>query len=197
MGLIILLFVLSTLIPPQEYKEVLQVIFIVPSGEQLTDSEQEYTLQSIRNGYTFWNKDIPEVQSSITAIDTDPYGGVITEWCICVLSATDSTTIYVIDNSSGKQLLFNSQGGYAQEYYKFIVLVYDASPVELSARVAHELGHILYSLPDFYTEPLQCQQIDIMCYPQIAYEKRFIGCLSLAYIGAPCIRTTLPLIIKG
>lgn len=186
MGLVILLFLWLSM--------PLNVIFVEPVGEIFTDSEKQYALESIRNGYDFWDIPMPEVHTSDLQIASNPYASIITDWCTCVLVADISKTIYVIDNSESKLLLFGNQGGYAQNYFGIAVLVLDAAPVELSARVAHELGHVYYNLPDFYLTPGKCNQEDIMCYPQIPYQHKFKGCLTMELLGTPCYKVSLPLV---
>lgn len=63
--------------------------------------------------------------------------------------------------------------------------------------VAHELGHILYNLPDWYrTDPTCTRGMDLMCNAEAAYVHGWLGCRSLAWIGSPCKTTYLPLTQK-
>ena len=190
MARIIILFLLFSIQPAQEQR--IDIIFVSPPNEVFTDEEKKYTIESVQNAVSFWNKEY-DIHTQDLTIDSNPYTVTMDQWCQCnIFTAEVSIRLFIIDNSESKALLFNHYAGYAQNYLQIGVLVLDSSPVELAAQIAHELGHIFYNLDDMYTIHGMCNQIDIMCYPQSAYSQRFIGCLTLAYIGAPCNTIHLP-----
>lgn len=68
-----------------------------------------------------------------------------------------------------------------------------------AATIAHELGHVLFDLPDWYLQPGSCDLIDIMCEPVSAYTSGVVGCRSLNTIlsGACRVRRTfLPVLSR-
>jgi hypothetical protein len=60
------------------------------------------------------------------------------------------------------------------------------------ATIAHELGHVLFDLPDSYLDDLACVQVDIMCDPSVAYYNNNLGCRSREVLGHPCFRVYMP-----
>lgn len=60
------------------------------------------------------------------------------------------------------------------------------------AVIAHELGHVLFKLPDWYLQLGMCNSIDIMCEPVSAYTNHVIGCRSLnAILPESCVQSTI------
>lgn len=191
---------------PSEYytSRSINIVYVQPIGEEYTDTEKSYTDQSVKDAFTFWSDLIPTPdihERDQLNISSNPYNSLITEWCNCSFTKeiTNTLTIFVIDNSVSKADLLGS-AGYPSEYFSFIVVILDASPISLAAQIAHEMGHIYFYLPDFYkTNP--CQGIDIMCYPQKAYERKFYGCLTKQFLadkgfGQACYRVNLPFITQ-
>lgn len=71
-------------------------------------------------------------------------------------------------------------------------------PWTRAATIAHEVGHVVYTLPDLYRDDPACAQgLDLMCNADAAYIQSWLGCRSLARIGGACRPIYLPLITEA
>lgn len=179
---------------PAEVSYRIRVVFVEPSGETFTADEQAYALQSVRDGAEWWH----ELSPITTTLTVEATGFVTTAADVWSdpneltrstgYTPEDGTVLaFVVDNTaSGKRWQGNRAVGLA--YYDphvIWLLVYSGPDV-----AAHELGHTLYNLDD-----LPGNDLDIMKFMSwMAYEKRFIGCDSLAALGHPCSKTYLPVV---
>lgn len=168
---------------------ILWLIFVQPSGETYTPQEQSATMQQVSEAAAFWGYDA-EIRTSILITNADVFNTSIDEWSN-IPTGNAGITVYVVDTSNTNQLFFNSYGGYAQRYYQIITAVKNTN---LGATLAHELGHVLYGLPDWYLLPGKCNVIDIMCDAVSAYNKKIKGCNTLEFIGTPCSTVMLPFV---
>jgi hypothetical protein len=162
---------------------VLYLFFVQPKGETFTEQEQQQAVQSTQAALDFWGIDA-EIRTQIIYVD-NPYS--VPTWAV---SSQSEKRLYIVDNSeSGTQLLGNL-AGYADFYHGFAVVVNGSY---LPAVVAHEFGHLWYNAPDLYKIPGACNQLDIMCDAQSAYNAGIIGCQTLERIGRTCYKVYLPL----
>lgn len=190
--MITLLAMLALLFPPAPVSRAVHVIVVEPVGEQQTAAEATHSAASVVGAISFWQTLAP-TPTQLTVTDTrmitvtgDPLASL--DWSLPYLTdASPDVTIFIIDTSTNHGRLLGFAAGEAQAYYGAVWAVLDGypGPDGLAATLAHELGHVLYGLPD---APGQ----DIMGYPVAAYHARFIGCTSLAALGAPCRAFYLP-----
>lgn len=170
---------------------IIHLLFIQPSGETYTEQERIETIQAVHDAAQFWGYDSVIVSTQFYTVTDDVYYKPLNEWSTVTVASQDEVYIFVVDNTVHKEALFG-YGGYAQNYYRLIVVLNDRA---LDARIAHELGHIIYGLPDWYTMPGKCTTVDIMCDGEAAYKQNIKGCNTLDFIGKPCYRIYLPLVV--
>ena len=170
---------------------IIHLLFIQPSGEEFTQQEQQETVQAIHDATQFWGYNSVIVDTQFYTVTDDVYYQPLNTYYTLSTVPQNEITIFVIDNTVHKETLFG-YGGYAQNYYRLIAVLNDRA---LDARIAHELGHIIYELPDWYTIPGKCTAPDIMCDGEAAYKQGIKGCNTLAFIGHPCYMVYLPLIM--
>lgn len=113
------------------------------------------------------------------------------DWLYDVLTFENEVLeIYIIANGPDDVLFYDYDAVSAPAYNAAIALEYGWHPLEIT--LTHELGHVLYDIPDWYHSGIYCP-IDIMCLSLAdAYYSKFIGCISLEYLGRPCRKTYLP-----
>lgn len=166
------------------------IILVEPSGEEFTSEEQAYAIQSVDDAFKFWKLPYRIKEVKFLIPDTDPTQNVLYEWCNCSFTQETETelTIFIVDT---RRPFFGYAAGYAQDYLGIIVVGMSAP---LAPNIAHEMCHVYYHLPDLYLTG-NCS-LDIMCSPVEAYQRGFIGCISLAYMGSPCNYVYLPEVEK-
>lgn len=169
---------------------ILWLIFVQPKGEAYTPQEQAYTIQQVKEATAFWGYEA-DIRTAMLLTDKAVFELPIDQWA-AIPTGNTGITIFVVDTSKGDQLFFDSYGGYAQRYYQIITAVRNNN---LGATVAHELGHVMYGLPDWYLQAGKCVAIDIMCDAVTAYNRKIKGCLTLDFLGTPCYTLHVPLII--
>lgn len=178
-----------------------RIYFVQPDNEIFTQEEQAASIVGIRNAYSFWQtngytKTIEIDTTGMLYPKTSPYSTLLTEWYDTPLIEDNPiTTIFIVNNKTTQSKLFTSEG-YNQEYYNIIVALlypFGETQTHFESVLAHELGHNLYHLPDLYYT--KCSN-DIMCRPYYPYQRGFVGCKSLAYIGRPCTLYYVPLIMS-
>lgn len=171
------------------------IIFVVPTGETLTNAEQARSFAAVADAATFWSAHSPiatdlRIRSTVVMTATDAYTSL--EWARPLLrEGNPEVTIFIIDNSASGKLLLGHSVGQAQDYYGAAWVVQGGYPGDdgLAAALAHELGHVLYGLDDLSPGPTDIMRMP----PTAAYHAGWIGCDSLARMGAPCTRFYVPL----
>lgn len=171
---------------------IVYLIFVQPSGEYYTPEEKTAITHTVYRATAFWGYDNILIYENMIYPDQDVYSLPLSEWAVLPQSQPNTITIYVVDNSESRRYFFTGYLGYAQDYYRFAAVL---SSSWLAATLAHELGHVLYGLPDWYLS--ECEGIDIMCDAIAAWQIGFIGCKSLAYIGKPCQKYYLPMTFQN
>ena len=169
----------------------IHLLFVQPTGETYTPQEQAETVQSIKDAAAFWGYNAIITDTQFLTVTEDVYYQPLNMWSVLPAEQSKDIYIFVVDNTNHKETLFG-YGGYAQNYYRLLVVLNDRAE---DARIAHELGHILYDLPDWYRRPGKCNAPDIMCDAEAAYKQNIKGCNTLDFIGAPCYRIYLPLVV--
>lgn len=175
-----------------------QIVFVQQPGEIFTIEEQQQVVASVKGAIVFWS-DLSPLTTTLAIASTELFTTTFAiydnpQWFDAIFDRPHDITIVVVDNSSnGKPLPAGNFAG-ANTHYDVIVVTTRANnlPGEQAALLAHELGHVLYDLPDLYTHG--CSGVDIMCNPITAYGAYTIGCVSLEYLGYPCQRIYLPAI---
>lgn len=198
MSLVILFLFFSPLLHASEYTVTAHVFFVQPWQEHFSPEEQEAALLGIERAFAFWKKNgyepaIHIQPHGVVIPSSDPYSTLVSQWfgSPAALPA-DSLTILVVDNETSGSFFFSHSAAYSQDYYQLIVSTHyplAANSEAYEAALAHELGHVLYHLPDLYDGACS---FDIMCFPLLPYGQGFVGCDSLAYLGRPCTRLFLP-----
>lgn len=177
-------------------QRIIHVLFVIPTGETLTNAEQARGLAAVADAAVFWSTHSPipadlQVRSTVVITTGDPYASL--EWSRPYLhNANPDVTIFVIDNGASGRLLLGHSVGQAQDYYGAIWVVTQGYPGDdgLAAALAHELGHVLYGLNDLPPGPTDIMRMP----PTAAYRAGWIGCDSLERLGAPCTRFYVPLL---
>jgi hypothetical protein len=184
--MVALLFMLSLLTPRAPVARAIHVVFVEPPGEVYSQAQADRAMTAIDGAVAFWGAyaHLHVTSTQIISPSGDIYADLT--WSLAyVQPAARDVTVFILDNQhSGGRM------GEAQEYYGAVwATVYgDILPAVLS----HELGHVLFGLPDWYRVPGACTHPDIMCDHVAAYARGFIGCESLAWIGQPCHRMYVP-----
>lgn len=185
---------------PREVHHV-RVYFVQPEHETFTQEEQQSSIIGITHAYQYWQtngytKTVEIEPKGILYPNASPYSTILDQWYgIPLVDNDEITTILVVDNQTTLSTVLGMEG-YSQEYYNIIAVVlypFGRSQTYFESVVAHELGHILYHLPDLYYST--CAN-DIMCYPYHPYKNGFVGCTSLASLGRPCAKYYIPLIMS-
>lgn len=171
---------------------LIYLIFVEPSGETYTPQEQAYTIEQVQHATAFWGY-TTQIETSMLYPQQDAFSLPLDTWATLPSAEGSAITIYVVDNSESRRLFFGSYGGYAQDFYRAAT---GLSSTFLAATLAHELGHVLYGLPDWYRDPTLCYATDIMCDGVAAYNAGVIGCRTLDFIGRPCEKIYLPIAYK-
>ncbi len=188
---------LLLLLLPAPVQRSVRLIVVQPPYETVDAAAVWAAQQGVIDAAAFWRSrapftvDLLLVETSIITTEIDVFSG--TEWSIGLADPND-VTIVIIDNRNSGKLLFTRQGGWAQPWNALAVVLlrHVVGLNALPAMIAHELGHVLFDLPDLYAIPGACSMPDIMCYQVVAYNAPTIGCVSLALLGAPCKRVYLP-----
>lgn len=173
------------------------VLVVVESpGETLDAKRRAAAAAAIADALTWWAALGPrplawELADERTIIVADPFDGA--GWIGPHLTYQgEQLEIYLVANEAGHQGLLGGQyAGFALPAYR-AAAVTSWSAGGLTANLAHELGHVLYGLPDLYELGRGCLEVDIMCEPATAYGQGWIGCRSLAALGVGCHRVWLP-----
>jgi hypothetical protein len=169
---------------------LIHLIFVQPNHETFTEQEKSEAIASLYRAGEFWDVPVHILSTDTYTTSVDVYSRPLNEWHT-VEANQQEITIYIVDHSSSGALLFG-YGGYAQDYYRLAVVVNGNGT---DARIAHELGHVLYGLPDWYTMPNKCNAPDIMCDAESAFRANIKGCNTLAFLGTPCYTLSLPVIV--
>lgn len=177
------MLIIALLFPASDTQHyLLHVVFVQPVGEEFSQDEMIRSLDNIRGAISFW-QELSPIPITITISDT------------AIVTATDSIfndiylmsawdTLYIVDNSSSGKYLFGDSDGWSTTSAIYVVSSAPASTY------AHEFGHYYFALAHQYQE-----SIDIMSLaPEVAYQRNFIGCASLAELGKPCDKVHIPII---
>lgn len=169
------------------------LIYVESPGETFSPAQRATTRAQVADALAWWDRAavagglappglaLVEVQ---TAQVDDPFAPL---WFAPLVTYDNpALEIYVVANHRARALLRGRFAGEAAPAYRALFAVAHAYP-GLAPTVAHELGHVLYDLPDLYERPGQCRAMDLMCYPAPAYAAGTLGCRSLATLGQPCL----------
>lgn len=200
-GLKILLFCSVLSLAPSRTVEAQQLAIVQQiqpyfvNADSVSVSNETAALESLERALLWWYTLAPdpiayEILPPKHITITSPYNPQT--WLAAQLTfESDVTEVYIIANRN--ELLLQEYAGVAMPAYNALAVV-EHSVRGLDAALTHELGHVLYGLPDW--TPQQCS-IDIMCYSaKEAYEQNRVGCLSLAHLGKPCQKIFIPAVLK-
>jgi len=178
----------------------IHIIIVSPDSENVPSSAFNDAVRYTADSLEWWRRLSPiHITSSIVSVVSitrtddfydNPIGSTID------VAMPDSISIFMIDNAISHTAIYSSYIGIAwpnNNTPSTWVLMYPESPFYASSTLAHELGHLLFDLPDLYVDPNNCYEPDIMCYPIWAYESNMIGCISRSIIGYPCKRIFIPM----
>lgn len=201
-----IVLITATLIAPQPCPErverAVHLLLAVPPGERLIEDEAAAGQRATEAAMAFWVERSP-VPTALTLADTqtitttaDAYRDTAYYRRFEVWGQPD-VYVMIVDNSQSRVVFAEGAAGFADAGYGFAAAVFYGYPGQdaLAATIAHELGHVLYGLPD---RPGACAD-DVMCSPAptAAYHARFVGCGSLAALGVPCRRIYLPMLVRS
>jgi len=206
-----MLLLLSLVVPHAGTPELVEgpvtravrLVIVQPPNETVDAVAIQTAQQAVVDAAAFWHDRAPFVVdlalASTEVLTTEAEVYTDTAWS-AGLASTDVSrvTIAVIDNRNSGKLLRGRQGGWAQPWNALAVAVlrHVVGQNALPAMIAHELGHVLFDLPDLYPILGACAHTDIMCYQVAAYNMPTIGCTSLATLGYPCQRVNMPLAMR-
>lgn len=191
MRIILILFIALSSAPPR----TIPVHIIIVNSQYATIDNPEPYRQSVINAFDYWGHNIAgEHIYQITEVSTIYVSSPFTNEWLHEYATLDSEAveIYIVANTN--QLFLQQYAGVASPNHNLIVVV-EHSLQGLEPTLAHELGHLLHNLPDWYLIPGKCNTLDIMCHnPARVYQWGNIGCLSRAELGIPCYYVNLPAI---
>lgn len=196
-----IVLLLAALSPAQAASEVLPVrlLYVESPGEQFTPDGLSAARTAALEALAWWYDRAPSpVAYRVTEELLIAVGNPFTaeRWMAPYVTFENQILeIYIVANAHSGKMLYG-HAGYAAPNYRAVFVVSD-SVTGLAPAIAHELGHVLYGLPDLYNIPGACRAPDIMCYPAAPYRAGIVGCLSLAYLGNACERTYLPQVRHG
>lgn len=201
---IIALALVASVAPPSaSISRSVHLVIAVPADEVLEGVEQSAIIAQAQDALTFWQDHSPitttlMLASDMTILDLAPsinpyadtgYYRPFEHW------GQSDIYVMVVENSASRAIFAEGAAGFADPGYGFAAAVAHGYPGEdaLGATLAHELGHVLYGLPDRGW----CSD-DLMCSPSpvAAYRAGWLGCRTLETLGAPCARVWVPLIQK-
>lgn len=174
------------------------IVVVESPGETLDAEQRTSATQAVADALDWWAALAPrslawEFTDERTISAENPF--IDSAWLSPHLSYHGETIeLYLVANhATHRGLLGGGYAGFAAPAYRAAVVT-TWSAGGAAPAIAHELGHVLYGLPDLYTVPGGCAETDIMCEPTSAYRQRWIGCESLAALGAACNRAWLPVV---
>jgi hypothetical protein len=175
---------------PVDIVQSVQIIYVQPSGETFTADEQAVAYTSVQAALDWWHELSP-ITTTLTITGTriftttaDVYDSA--DWLEpFFIYRNPVITVLIVDNSVSRRVFYRNRAAKARNWYATTWAVLHGFPgsTGLASTITHELGHILYDLPDLY---YQACKLDIMCWPASAYPARYIGCVSLQRLGASC-----------
>lgn len=182
--------VLLLIAPPAPVERNIRIVFVQPAGETFTIEEQAGVRATVETALGWWTTLSPITTTlTISATEAITVEDAVNDppwWITRYFEPSPLVTIAILDNSESGDVLWG--GGYAGANTHYDVVLITSTTTDLpnatAALLAHELGHVLYDLPDLYTGG--CQHTDIMCNPITAYNERIIGCESRTTMGLPC-----------
>lgn len=178
----LILALILALLPPAAPPTPVRVVLV----GAFTPAEQAEAVSRVERAVAFWEARAPQPAGAVVV--TPPVLAVLPDsypaW-LADLGFHDEYTVYILNTPPYPFGPVHWHANFAQRY---TVTTYN-HPVSTEATLAHEIGHLLYNLPDLYP----CGETDIMCNPASAYPDR-LGCATLAHLGAPCQRVALPLL---
>lgn len=151
------------------------VVMFEAGGQQVTEVSRAYAVDDVQEAVNWWH-DLSPIPLHLTVAQTVP-------------TTTFTSDIIPLYITSGLESYTDRRS----------IWIGDNGPFR-SAVVAHELGHVLFGLPDWYLQSGACEFIDVMCEPVSAYYSRIIGCRSRNVIvpGSCTVRGTyLPIVLSA
>jgi hypothetical protein len=178
----------TTVMSPRAERAI-RIVFAVPPGEELTQEEWMTQVRAVEDAAAYWESTYAgspdfNVRASDTisvSVSDDVYATLT--WSIPYTQQRDDGTILVgiIDNSSSKRLYYTAIGVALEEWNAAYVIGTGLEGENgLTAAIAHELGHVVFHLPDI--RPFGSTR-DIMSDPLWAYNNHVIGMQTLASLG--------------
>ena len=170
----------------------IHLVFVEPVGSPpRTPAEWAAARASIADAARFWEARAPitttlRIADDISVITMD--GDIVDSFAWSQPYWSRDLTIFVIDTP---QPLLGAYLAQSQTALGLVWAVWGAGDT-FAATIAHELGHVVYGLPHQYQEATDIMGLD----PIVAYQHHWIGCASLAELGAPCQSVWLPVVMR-
>lgn len=191
MNLFLSLVLLVALLPANGF---VQVRIVLVNTEHASISGDRDYVQHVTNAFAYWYRNSPLVVSheiiEVSSIFVeDPFSS--TKWLNDYGTLhSNIIDIYILANE--RELIYNRISGIVLDTHNAVIII-EHSTSGIEALLAHELGHAIYGIPDWYKSVDMCSGIDIMCFgPKAAYDRDMLGCLTLEYLGGDCSYVYLP-----
>lgn len=193
-NLILLGLLLLTLVHPSApAPTTVHVYLAVPPGQPVTADDAPHARQMVAEATAWWTAHHPAqpVFAAGTPQVVDmPQPGTDGWLQDMPVRPADGVTVWLYVNRDPFYLIPSSTREVLGTVYGTNALTV-LDPRQLSwtpqAAMTHELGHVLYQLPDWYTTDPSCSRgIDIMCNSSAGYINGIVGCRSMAWLGYPC-----------
>lgn len=187
----VIALVCALIAPPAPLVRNVRIVLVEPPGEAYSPARAAQARLGVDSAVAFWDSYAALSITGTTILTlTDATTFSDLTWSLPMLAPGGPVTIFVLDNSVSNARLSGGGVGDAQEYFRAIWACQFGDV--LAPLIAHELGHVLFDLPDLYYTPDACTHPDIMCDHVAAFQRGFIGCQSLAFIGTPCHEVYIP-----
>jgi hypothetical protein len=191
MNAIILAMLLFTLLPAGEPPMPVDIIFVNTLEGSFDEGRKAELRQAVADAFQYWQDRAPQPVPFALRDERTIYRENVQTvvWFRGLLTFDNpAAEIYIVYNDVSGSPIAGTYGE-AYPYYRAAIVVSRYHGDQVMALIAHELGHVLYQLPE-----APCDAIDIMCEPIPAVERGALGCATLAELGRECYRVGLPLV---
>ena len=171
---------------------VIQVRLAVTPGQTVTDADIQQAGQIVCDALAWWTAHHPAqpVFAAGTPQVVDMPQPGTDGWLQDMPVRPADVVVWVYLNRTPVYffpVVGRDAGGLAYGRNALVVFDQQSLPWLTQAVIAHELGHVLYRLPDWYNDDPTCARgIDIMCNASAGYINGIVGCRSMAWLGYPC-----------
>lgn len=177
---------------PEPAPMPVDIIFVSTPEGAFTEERKAELRADVVGAFQFWYDRAPDPIAFELRAERDLFVPDVHTviWFKGLLTfANPAAEIYIVYNDvTGTPIA--GLWGEAYYYYRAAIVVSRYHGDQTMALITHELGHALYNLPD---RSMPCPA-DIMCAPIPAVRLGTLGCATLADLGRPCYRVSLPMV---